>query len=121
VLMAIPSAGIPVSLQYLAASPPLQSTAYLSTLYSLFWVGPYIILCLGAIKELLNERGRSPFQIAFVLTGMIVFLCLFADSFLSGADGVMWWLPYIMLGLVTLGYIIFNINEALASKSVTER
>lgn len=120
VLMAVPAAGIPVALQYLAASPPLQSTAYLSTLYSLFWVGPYIILCLGAIKEVLKENTSSPFEIAFVLVGMIVFFCLFVDSFFSGAEGVMWWLPYIMLGLVSMGYIVFKINESLAPKSISK-
>ncbi|AFL50323.1 putative amino acid permease [Sinorhizobium fredii USDA 257] len=115
VLMAAPAAGIPVALQYLASSPPLQSTAYLSTLYSLFWVGPYIILCVGAVKEVFKETNRSPLQIAVVLVGMIVFFCLFVDSFMTGAEGVMQWLPYIMIGLVFAGYIVFNINEAFAS------
>lgn len=122
VLMAVPAAGVPVALQYLAASPPLQSTAYLSTLYSLFWVGPYIILCVGAIKEVFKETTRSPFQIAVVLVGMMVFLSLLFDSFMSAAEGVMWWLPYIMLGLTLLGYLIFNFNEALiSSKSKQQR
>lgn len=115
VLMAVPAAGIPVALQYLAASPPLQSTAYLSTLYSLFWVGPYIILCVGAIKEVFKETTRAPIQVAVVLIGMIVFLCLFVDSFMSGAEGVMKWLPYIMLALTIAGYIVFNMNEAFTS------
>ncbi|CAN7684227.1 APC family permease [Pararhizobium sp. LjRoot255] len=117
VLMAVPAAGIPVALQYLAASPPLQSTAYLSTLYSLFWVGPYIILSVGAIKEVLKETRRAPLQIAVVVVGMFVFLCLFIDSFMSGAEGVMQWLPYTMLGLTLAGYIVFSINEAFASRT----
>lgn len=115
VLMAVPAAGIPVALQYLASSPPLQSTAYLSTLYSLFWVGPYIVLCAGAVKEVFKEDMRSALQIAIVLTGMIVFLCLLVDSFMSGAEGVMRWLPYIMLALTLAGYVIFNVNETFTS------
>jgi amino acid transporter len=121
VLMAVPAAGVPVALQYLAASPPLQSTAYLSTLYSLFWVGPYIILCVGAIKEVFKETTRAPIQVTVVSVGMLVFLCLFVDSFMSGAAGVMQWLPYIMLGLTFAGYLVFNINEAFASSRAAKR
>lgn len=78
----------------------------------MFWVGPYIILCVGAIKEVFKETTRAPIQVAVVLIGMIVFLCLFVDSFMSGAEGVMKWLPYIMLALTIAGYIVFNMNEA---------
>lgn len=121
VLMAVPAAGIPVALQYVASSPPLQSTAYLSTLYSLFWIGPYIILCIGAVKEVLNETKRAPIQVAVVLVGMLVFLCLFVDSFASGAEGVMRWLPYVMVGLTFVGYLLFNINEAFVASQTSRQ
>lgn len=111
VLMAVPAAGIPVALQYLAASPPLQSTAYLSTLYSLFWVGPYIILCVGAVKEVLRGTREGILQIPIVFLGMIVFAVLLIDSFISGAEGVMYWLPYIMVALTVAGYLTFQFNE----------
>ena len=109
--MAVPAAGIPVALQYLAASPPLQSTAYLSTLYSLFWVGPYIILCVGAVKEVLRGTREGILQIPIVFLGMIVFAVLLIDSFISGAEGVMYWLPYIMVALTVAGYLTFQFNE----------
>lgn len=118
ILMSVPSAVIPVALQTLAASPPLQSTAYLSTLYSLFWVGPYIILCIGAIKEIFRDKNRNVIQIAVVFTGFGAFLALLADSFVSGSEGVMHWLPYIMVGLTLVGYLALTVNQAL-SKSTT--
>lgn len=121
VLMAVPAAGIPVALQYLAASPPLQSTAYLSTLYSLFWVGPYIILCVGAIKEVLRGASGGTHQILVVLLGMIVFAVLLVDSFISGAEGVMFWLPYIMVVLTITGYLVFQFNEILGLPKASRR
>ncbi|MQV32736.1 APC family permease [Sinorhizobium meliloti] len=114
ILMSVPSAVIPVALQTLAASPPLQSTAYLSTLYSLFWVGPYIILCIGAIKEIFRETNRNLLQIVVVFTGMGAFLALLVDSFFSGAEGVMYWLPYITVGLTIAGYFALTVNQALS-------
>ena len=121
VLMAVPAAGIPVALQYFAASPPLQSTAYLSTLYSLFWVGPYIILCIGAIKEVFHGKDGGKLQIPIVVFGMVVFFVLLVDSFMAGAEGVMYWLPYIMVALTIAGYLIFHFNETLCASKASPR
>lgn len=124
ILMASAAGLIPVALQLLADAPPLQSTAYLSTLYSLFWVVPYIILCVGAIKEIFREQSKRSLQIVFILVGMGGFSILLIESFTGGAEGVMAVLPYIMVAMTAAAYGLFVANENIAktrSRSTTDQ
>lgn len=118
VLMAAGGAGIPVCLQIFAASPPLQSTAYLSTLYSMFWVAPYIILCVGALKEVAGLDCKSPRQTATIVVGMFVFAYLGLDSFGVPSSDVFTWLPYITVLSVIFGYAYFQLNEQILGKKI---
>lgn len=119
ILMAAASAAVPVCLQVFAASPPLQSTAYLSTLYSMFWVVPYILLSFAAVRVILREGLSSPVQAAVVVVGMSAFIFLAYDSFFHPADGVIGVLPYVTLVVMICGYALFTLNESVQKRSAT--
>lgn len=111
VLMTLAAALIPVALQVLAETPPLQSTAYLSTLYSLFWIAPYVLLGIGAIREIkLDGQSRSGTLVAIV-TGVAVFVALLIYNFASNPGGVFGALPYLMVGLTVAAFLAFSVVD----------
>lgn len=111
VLMGVAAAFIPVALQVVAATPPLQSTAYLSTLYSLFWIAPYVLLGVGAIKEILGDGRFEPVKIFIILIGMFVFVVLLVYNFAYDPGGVFGVLPYVMVALTVVAFILFSIVD----------
>lgn len=118
VLMGSAAALIPVALQFLAETPPLQSTAYLSTLYSLFWIAPYILLGIGAIKEINADRHGGVMSRIYILLGVFVFLALLVYNFVSDPGGVFGALPYIMVALTFVTFIAFSLIDGLKRASV---
>jgi len=111
VLMGGAAAFIPVALQVIAATPPLQSTAYLSTLYSLFWIAPYVLLGIGAIKEILGDGRFEPVKILIILIGVFVFVALLVYNFSYDPGGVFGALPYVMVALTIVTFILFCIVD----------
>lgn len=111
VLMGVAAAFIPVALQVVAATPPLQSTAYLSTLYSLFWIAPYVLLGVGAIKEILGDGRFEPVKILIILIGVFVFVALLIYNFAYDPGGVFGALPYVMVALTVFAFILFSIVD----------
>lgn len=113
VLMGVAAALIPVALQVIAATPPLQSTAYLSTLYSLFWIAPYVLLGIGAIKEILGDGRFELGKILIISVGVFVFVALLIYNFAYDPGGVFGALPYVMVGLTVVTFIMFCFVDVL--------
>lgn len=111
VLMGVAAAFIPVALQVLTETPPLQSTAYLSTLYSLFWIAPYVLLGLGAIKEIIRDGRMEPVKITVISIGVFVFVALLVYNFVADPGGVFGALPYVMVGLTVAAFITFSVVD----------
>ncbi|MFL1526264.1 APC family permease [Pseudomonas sp. O230] len=111
VLMTAAAAFIPVALQIIAQTPPLQSTAYLSTLYSLFWIVPYILLGVGAIKEIRLDGIPRPFTVFAILIGVAVFIALLIYNFVANVGGVFGALPYIMAVLTVTVFFAFCLAD----------
>lgn len=119
VLMGGAAAIIPVALQFLAATPPLQSTAYLSTLYSLFWIAPYILLGVGAVKELNADGHVGLMTRLYILLGVFVFIALLVYNFVSDPGGVFGALPYIMIALTFITFVAFSFIDRLKRVGVS--
>ncbi|WP_080587890.1 APC family permease [Pseudomonas brassicacearum] len=113
VLMTLAAACIPVALQFLAATPPLQSTAYLSTLYSLFWIAPYVLLGFGAIREIRIDGHSRPGTVVAIGLGVAVFIALLIYNFAANPGGVFGALPYIMVLLTVLAFLGFSVVDAV--------
>ncbi|MNN73333.1 hypothetical protein D3C81_1894410 [compost metagenome] len=116
--MGVAAGFIPVALQVLAETPPLQSTAYLSTLYSLFWIAPYVLLGVGAIKEIIRDGRMEPVKISVISIGVFVFVALLVYNFASDPGGVFGALPYVMVGLTVAAFVAFSVVDVLNKNKI---
>lgn len=106
ILMAASAAVIPLTLQVIAGAPPLLSANYLATLFSLFWIIPYVLLSIGAIKEIFQSAEAGLFSVTAIAIGGLTFASILVYYFLIQAEGVFGWLPHIMLGLTAAAYVV---------------
>lgn len=111
---------IPVGLQVVASAPPLESSTYLFTLFSLFWVVPYALLGVGAMVEMRRAGQFRPLQAVAIVGGVCVFAYLLVYSFTHSAGGTLGALPYVMLGLMIVGFVGFTITDARRVKAGAE-
>lgn len=106
------SAVIPVGLQLVASAPPLKSSTYLFTLYSLFWVVPYVLIALAAIAEMRKAGRIRPVAALISLIGAGMFVYFLVYSITNSAGGVLGAMPYVMLGMLVFGFVGFSISDA---------
>jgi basic amino acid/polyamine antiporter, APA family len=102
---------IPVGVQLVASAPPLESSTYLFTLYSLFWVIPYAIIGVAAVVEMRRRRETSPVVIVLIGIGVLVFAYLLVSGLGDLGDGVVGALPLVMLGLTIAVLIVFTLTD----------
>lgn len=112
IALTVLAALIPVALQVIASAPPLQSSTYLFTLYSLFWVIPYAVIGVAAIVEMRRNRENRPLAMVSIVVGVGVFFYLLVSSIADNEGGTAGALPFVMLGLMVLGFIGFSISDA---------
>lgn len=106
ILMAASAAVIPLALQIFAGAPPLLSANYLATLFSLFWIVPYVLLSIGAIKELIISKEHNALNIIAIALGGLTFGTILVYYFAIQAEGVFGWLPHIMVAMTAVAYFI---------------
>lgn len=111
ILMAASAAVIPLALQAFAGAPPLLSANYLATLFSLFWIVPYVLLSIGAIKELIASNEQTVLNVISIALGGLTFATILIYYFAIQAEGVFGWLPYIMLAMTVLAYLLIMLME----------
>lgn len=116
ILMATSAAIIPLALQVFAGAPPILSANYLSTLFSLFWIIPYVLLSIAAIKEIIKSGEQNVINIPAIAIGGLTFAVILAYYFMIESEGVFAWLPYIMIIMTAVAYGVLVALERSQAK-----
>ncbi|QZP30459.1 APC family permease [Pseudomonas sp. DR48] len=116
ILMATSAAIIPLALQVFAGAPPILSANYLSTLFSLFWIIPYVLLSIAAIKEIIKSGEQNLINIPAIAIGGLTFAVILAYYFMIESEGVFAWLPYIMIIMTAVAYGVLVALERSQAK-----
>jgi amino acid transporter len=101
----------------LAGLSPLTIGSYYASAVVYFWLLPYFLVCLGAVRVELLERSRRPLVVlASMLGALSVFLLTFRELF-EPEKGFLKWLPMIALSLIAmLGFTFyFRTRSAIVS------
>ena len=103
------SIAVPVLFQLIAATPPLESSILLYTLFSYAYFVPYVIAAIAAIVLVVREGRPNIFAIiAFAVAGLSFgFLLVYAlTSAGEGVFGLLPWIAVILTAVVCAGFLI---------------
>ncbi len=103
------AAGIPVLFQIVAATPPLESSVLLYTLFSYCYFIPYVVASVAAIVLVIRSRRVNPLLVILYLITGLSFGYLLVYALTSAGDGVFGALPWVALGLTIVAFIAFVI------------
>lgn len=109
VFMGLLAAGLPVILQVVSSSPPLESSVYLYTFYAYFYLLPYVLAAVAAIVLLVRERSVQPARIVVIALGGIAWAYVLWYGLANPAGGVFTALPWMAVGLTALVFVLFLI------------
>ena len=109
VFMGLLAAGLPVVLQLVTSSPPLESSVYLYTFYAYFYLLPYVLAAVAAIVLLVRERSVQPVRIGVIALGGIAWAYVLWYGLAHPAGGVFSALPWMAIGLTGLVFVLFVI------------
>ena len=101
------AAGIPVGLQVISSSPPLESSVYLYTFYAYFYLLPYVLAAVAAIVLLIRERSFQPVRMLVIAAGGATWAYVLWYGLSHPAGGVFTWLPWLSLGMTCVIFLAF--------------
>jgi APA family basic amino acid/polyamine antiporter len=107
VFMGVIGAGIPILLQLVSSSPPLESSVYLYTFYAYFYLLPYVLAAVAAVVLLVRERSLNPVRIGVILAGGVAWAYVLWYALSHPGGGVFTALPWLMLGMTFGLFLIF--------------
>lgn len=107
VFMGVLAAGLPVVLQVVSSSPPLESSVYLYTFYAYFYLLPYVLGAVAAIVLLVRERSVKPVRIVVIGLGGAAWAYVLWYGLTHPAGGVFTALPWMAVGLTFLVFVLF--------------
>lgn len=99
VTMGVLAAGIPVALQVISSSPPLESSVYLYTFYAYFYLLPYVLGAVAAVVMLVRERSLQPIRLAVIAAGGAAWAYVLWYGLSHPGGGVFTALPWMSLAL----------------------
>ncbi|HEV7184158.1 MAG: APC family permease [Actinomycetales bacterium] len=105
IFLVIISAGIPIAFELVAATPPLESSVLLYTLFSYCYFIPYVVAAVAAIVLVVRERRANPLMIAVYAFAGISFGYLLFYALTSAGGGAFGALPWIALILTAVGFV----------------
>lgn len=109
IFMGVLAAGIPVVLQTVSSSPPLESSVYLYTFYAYFYLLPYVLAAVAAIVLLIREGNVNPVRIGFIAAGGAAWAYVLWYALSHPGGGVFTALPWLTLGMTFGFFLIFVI------------
>ena len=109
VFIGVLAAGLPVVLQIVSSSPPLESSVYLYTFYAYFYLLPYVLAAVAAIVLLVRERAASPLRVAVIALGGAAWGYVLWYGLSHPGGGVFTALPWLCLGLTATVFAVFVI------------
>lgn len=107
VFMGVFAAGLPVVLQVVSSSPPLESSVYLYTFYAYFYLLPYVLAAIAAIVMLIRERAANPVRLAVIAFGGAAWGYVLWYGLSHPGGGVFTALPWLCLGLTAAVFGVF--------------
>lgn len=111
VFLVIISAGIPIAFEILAATPPLESSVLLYTLFSDCYFIPYIVAAVAAIVFVVRERRVKVLMLIIYAFAGVSFGYLLVYALTSSGGGAFGLLPWIAVGLTVLGFVALLIVD----------
>ena len=123
VFLVVISVAVPVLFQLLAATPPLESSILLYTLFSYCYFVPYVIAAVAAIMLLIREGRPNVFLLAaFAVAGLsFAYLLIYAlTSAGEGVFGLLPWIAVILTALTCVGFVIASRRNPESSDALSE-
>ncbi|WP_173009970.1 APC family permease [Mycolicibacterium sp. P9-64] len=104
--------GIPVVLQLVASSPPLDSSVYLYTFYAYFYLALYVLAAVAAIVLHVQLRMVRPVRIAIIAVSGVGWGYVFYYGLAHLDGGVFSALPWMAVGLTLAVFALFLVVRA---------
>jgi basic amino acid/polyamine antiporter, APA family len=115
IFLVVISAGIPIAFEIFSATPPLESSVLLYTLFSYCYFIPYVVAAVAAIVLVVRERRANPVMIAVYAFAGISFGYLLIYALTSAGGGVFGALPWIAVILTAIGFVALIIADRRSS------
>jgi amino acid transporter len=110
-LLVIISAGIPIAFEIIAASPPLESSVLLYTLFSYCYFVPYVVAAIAAIVLVWREGRPRVLMLLVYAFAAVSFAYLLVYALTSAGGGVFGALPWVALALTVVGFVALLIVD----------
>ena len=110
IFMGVLAAGVPVILQVVSSSPPLESSVYLYTFYAYFYLLPYVLGAVAAIVLLVRERVLNPVRIGVIAIGGAAWAYVLWYALSHPGGGVFTALPWLSLGMTLALFLVFLVG-----------
>ena len=123
VALAVVATSLTVALQEISNRPPLQSSVYLSNLMTYYWLGPYLIVCIGILRVLRRERICDVATTAAAWLSMAAIIYVAVEMFRSPVDAGTTYLPYLAVVTIAIVALAFHLTrrDATVSPNGVER
>ncbi len=102
--LAIAATSLTVALQAILKMPPLLSSVYLSNLMTYYWLGPYLLVCVGILRVLRREGARDVLTTGAACLSIAAIVYVAVEMFRSPVDAGTTYLPY--LAVVTIVAVV---------------
>lgn len=83
VIIGFIAATIPVLVAALTGDSPLAVYGYIATIFTYFWVIPYVLICVGAVVLLSRLRELTPVVAIAATVGALAFIWVYVNSIIN--------------------------------------